>query len=95
MPSRKSLFNEAQNLLFAGSDSVGNTLAVGIFHILNNPEVYKKLVDELLENWPKLDEPLGYEEIERLPYLVCYNHSPPTRLHLTHNRLQLSRKAYG
>lgn len=71
MPTRKSLYEEAQALLFAGSDTVGNTLAVGSFHVLSNPEVYKTLFNELQEHWPNLDKPLGYEELERLPYLVC------------------------
>lgn len=55
---------------------MGNTLSVGTFHILSNPEIYKSFMNELLANWQKLDEPLAYEELEKLPYLVRYIQYP-------------------
>jgi len=37
--NRQSLYDEAQTLVLAGSETVGNTLAVGTFYILNTPGV--------------------------------------------------------
>ncbi|KAH0607668.1 uncharacterized protein H6S33_002702 [Morchella sextelata] len=69
LPTRHGLFDEAMALLIAGSDTVGNTLAVGGFHVLNNPNVYEKLFNELKKNWLVLEKSLGYEELEKMPYL--------------------------
>ncbi|KAH8152938.1 uncharacterized protein LAJ45_03165 [Morchella importuna] len=69
LPTRHGLFDETMALLIAGSDTVGNTLVVGGFHVLNNPSVYEKLFNELKKNWPVLEKSLGYEELEKLPYL--------------------------
>lgn len=72
LPSRKSLYEEAQALFIAGSDTVGNTLSVGSFHILNNPAVYERLVRELRDKWADVGERKTYQELEGLPYLVGF-----------------------
>jgi cytochrome P450 len=68
-------------LLIAGSDTVGNTLAVGGFHVLNNPNLYEKLFNELKKNWLVLEKSLGYEELEKMPYLVCKHLPELVNLH--------------
>ncbi|KAF8421195.1 cytochrome P450 [Tirmania nivea] len=71
-----SLFDEAQALFVAGSDTVGNTLSLSIFHILSNEEVYSNLCKELKEAWPSGDlknistRP-RWENFEKLPYLTA------------------------
>jgi len=62
---------EAQNLVFAGSDTVGGTCALGVFHAASDPLVYKTLVKELEEAWPEKDSVMGYEALEKLPYLTA------------------------
>lgn len=69
-PTRKSLLDEGGVLIAAGSDSVGNACSVGIFHVLSNPLIYKRLVKELKEAWPEKDAPMGVQVLEKLPYLV-------------------------
>jgi cytochrome P450 len=68
-PGAGSLYEEAQALLFAGSDTVGATLMVGTFHLLREPAVLARLRDELLAAWPALDEPPKLAQLEQLPYL--------------------------
>jgi cytochrome P450 len=68
-PSEASLYEEAQALMYAGSDTTGNTLMVGTFHMLKQRETYAKFKKEILSVWPKLDEdPPALRELERLPY---------------------------
>jgi cytochrome P450 len=70
IPSRASLIDEAINLVIAGSDTVGGTSTVGVFHVLNNPQIHANLVKELDDAWPDTGAKVGYEVIEKLPYLV-------------------------
>ncbi|KAK0436273.1 cytochrome P450 [Armillaria borealis] len=71
IPSKKSLSDEAQNLLFAGTDTTGNTMTIGFFHIMQNPDIYSKLMSELLEVWPSKELSVSFEVLEKLPYLTA------------------------
>ncbi|KAK0466636.1 cytochrome P450 [Armillaria novae-zelandiae] len=71
IPSKKSLSDEAQNLLFAGTDTTGNTMTIGFFHIMQNPDIYSKLMSELLEVWPSKESSVSFEVLEKLPYLTA------------------------
>jgi cytochrome P450 len=70
IPSPASLYDEAQALLFGGTDTVANALMIGTFHILDNPDTLRKLKEELLVAWPEIGQIPKYEELEKLPYLV-------------------------
>ncbi|PBL00266.1 cytochrome P450 [Armillaria gallica] len=70
-PSRKSLIEEAINLLAAGSFTVGNAAMVGIYYVLNDPVVHKALVQELRDAWPNKDDRLPLAQLEKLPYLTA------------------------
>lgn len=70
VPSFVSLFEEAKTLVFAGSDTLGNTLMIGMFHVLENSAILLKVKKEVLQTWPVLSECPKYEELEKLPYLV-------------------------
>jgi cytochrome P450 len=70
VPSPSSLYEEAQALLYGGTDTVANALMIGVFHILEKPAILRKLKEELLAAWPKIDDIPKYEELEKLPYLV-------------------------
>jgi cytochrome P450 len=72
IPSKKSLVDEANTLVFAGSDTVGGTCTFGVFHVASDPLVYKTLVKELDEAWPDKESPMGFEALEKLPYLVRF-----------------------
>lgn len=64
------LWQELQVIIGAGADTTANTLAVVHFHILNSPEVRKKLRAELEAALPDKSAPAKLNEVEKLPYLV-------------------------
>ncbi|KAK7606515.1 cytochrome P450 monooxygenase-like protein [Phyllosticta paracitricarpa] len=68
-PGEKSLWEEAQTLLYGGSETVGYALMVGTFHLLRNPEKMQTLMDELGTAWSAGDGAPGLKELEKLPYL--------------------------
>lgn len=67
-----TFYRKALVMMIAGSDTVGNALAVGTFHILKNPKILEILMNELKEAWPEKDAKVGYEKLEKLPYLVSF-----------------------
>ncbi|KAK0432330.1 cytochrome P450 [Armillaria borealis] len=68
--SRKSLLEEAQTFLIAGTDTTSNAMSVGFFHVLNNPSLRGKLVAGLKAIWPEKESPMPYDSLEKLPYLT-------------------------
>ncbi|KAG0650114.1 Cytochrome P450 monooxygenase yanH [Hyphodiscus hymeniophilus] len=67
-----SLYEEAQALVFGGTDTTANTLMVGIFHMLEQPALVSRLRKELLEVWPVLEDVSPkFEELEKLPFLTA------------------------
>ncbi len=74
IPNRGHLVEEAQTMVFAGTDTTGNTLMVGTFYMLENDALVKRLKDELREHWPNLEEPPQYEDLRKLPFLVSCCH---------------------
>jgi Cytochrome P450 len=73
MPSKTQLIEEAQVLLRAGSDTVGNTCTVGTFHVLNSKAILARLRAELDGVRTDEDSPFNFEVLEKLPYLVGRN----------------------
>lgn len=64
---------EAMDILIAGADTTAATLTAGLIHILSNPEIHGKLVQELGEANLDCDGAPSYRllELEKIPYLVC------------------------
>ncbi len=69
-PTVSRLCNDAQTIFAAGSHTTGTTLMTGTCHILRNPEVKQRLVDEVHTVWPVLDQAPSYEQLEKLPFLA-------------------------
>jgi cytochrome P450 len=69
-PTVSRLCDDAQNLFAAGSHTAGTTLMTGTCHILRNPEIKQRLVDEVHAEWPVLDQAPSYEQLEKLPFLA-------------------------
>lgn len=75
---------DAFNFLTAGTESTAYTLSCTLFHILNNPEVFKTLRKELHEAEEFIRYDFDAKRIQALPYLVyplncrisCYFRSP-------------------
>ena len=71
VPSRQSLYEEAQALMFGGGDTVGNTLMIGFNYLLTQPDLYAKLRAEVKSVWPDLKAPPGFTTFEALPLLTA------------------------
>ncbi len=61
---------EARTFVGAGTETTGNTLTVTTFHLLANPEIAERLTYEIQAAQKTAVAPLGYQELQRLPYLV-------------------------
>jgi cytochrome P450 len=68
--SYERLWQEAQVTIGAGADTTGNAFTVTHFHLLDNPDVLKKLQAELKEALSKKYDPVELKVVEQLPYLV-------------------------
>ncbi|KAJ3575162.1 hypothetical protein NP233_g1274 [Leucocoprinus birnbaumii] len=55
----------------AGSDTVGNTCTVGTFHVLQNPTIRQKLIQELFATFPADDMRISLIVLQKLPYLTA------------------------
>lgn len=71
VPSAQSLYDEAQALMFAGADTVGNTLMLGTYYLLKQDDTLGALTKELRRAWPKLHEAPTLKTFEQLPYLTA------------------------
>lgn len=88
--SKLSLNQEAQSLMFGGTDTVGDTMSIGMYYILSTPGVVEKMMEELRSVWPgnpwvgmpgveeeyidgsgRLPASVGWEVLEKLPYLTA------------------------
>jgi hypothetical protein len=69
-PSRKSCLDEGMTLVGAGGENTGSVTTLGTFMTISQPELTKRLQAELVEAWPDMDAPIGWEALERLPILV-------------------------
>ncbi|KAF8656419.1 hypothetical protein AX16_002563 [Volvariella volvacea WC 439] len=70
-PSKRSLLNEAGVMFAAGSESVKNASLNATFHVLNNERILRRLKAELKGNWKDVNEGMGWEKLEKLPYLTA------------------------
>jgi cytochrome P450 len=66
----KRLQEDATFFMLAASDAPSEALAITSFHILDNPEVLRRLKDELFSAFPEVTSIPSLDELERLPYLV-------------------------
>lgn len=63
----KHLVNEARVLVIAGTVSTAHFLTVLTFHVVNNPNILKRLQEELA-TLTKEDQ--SWRHLEKLPFLV-------------------------
>ena len=54
VPSPGSLYEEAQALFFGGAESAANTAMIGIFHVLQQPALHRRLLEELRSVWTQM-----------------------------------------
>ncbi|KAL1708582.1 cytochrome P450 [Schizophyllum commune] len=68
-PSRQSLLGEAINLQLAGNHTVAAACIVGCYHILNNKDIYHRLLVELKKAIPQTSSFIEFDVVEKLAYL--------------------------
>jgi len=70
--SVNNVWQEAQNVVGAGSDTTAGVLSVTTFHLLNNPDKLEKLREELKTAAALLLNGQGWDLVttRQLPYLV-------------------------
>jgi cytochrome P450 len=65
------LWQEAQVICIAGTETTAWALSVLTFYLLSNPEVMAKLRTELDSAIPDISARVASRDLEKLPYLVC------------------------
>jgi cytochrome P450 len=70
VPTPEQVKDGAISVLAAAADTTGNALTVAAYNVVNNPEIYKVLTDELKVAFPSTDDTLDFLTLEKLPYLV-------------------------
>ncbi|KAK8085380.1 hypothetical protein PG997_006651 [Apiospora hydei] len=71
LPDLTELHDEGFTLVFAGSNTVADTLVMGHWHLLQQPELLAALREELLTVWPFLGTRPSLADLEALPLLTA------------------------
>lgn len=64
------LTDEGFSLVIGGTETTARSLSLGMFHLINEPHLRKKLREELRSVMPTPDSKPTWNELEQLPYLV-------------------------
>ena len=65
------LQQEAIGIVGAAIETTRSSLTLASFHILDNPEIFRRLRQELEEAFSDLTKPPTLRQLERLPYLTA------------------------
>lgn len=69
-----NLTDEGFALVIGGTETTARSLSLGIYHLLSEPHLHKKLREELWSVMPTPDSKPTWNELEQLPYLVKFSH---------------------
>ena len=70
-PTVRHMVDEAFGFLGAASETAGNAMTMCAFHVLYNPEIYKRLRRELVRAFPDPTKQIDLLSLEKLPYLTA------------------------
>lgn len=71
VPDTTKLQDEGLQLIFAGANTVADTLLMGHWNMLNQPELLARLKSEVRTVWPDLENLPSLKELESLPLLTA------------------------
>ncbi|OBT51537.1 hypothetical protein VE04_08593 [Pseudogymnoascus sp. 24MN13] len=71
VPNLTELHDEGFTLIFAGANTVADTMVMGHYHLLQNAQLLAQLRLELLTVWPNLHNPPTLRDLETLPLLTA------------------------
>lgn len=72
--SAENLTNEGFSLVIGGTETTARSLSLGMYHLLSEPHLLKKLREELRSVMPTPESKPTWNELEQLPYLVIAAH---------------------
>ncbi|KAI9599533.1 cytochrome P450 [Syncephalis fuscata] len=72
--SDESIMSEVIILMIAGTDTTGLTLTWTMYYLLENPECYKRLVDEVKSVYPDSSTRIAYKDVLTMTYLDAVLH---------------------
>lgn len=75
-PSSEELAADAFTFVLAGTQTVSFTIQLGIFELLEHPDMMTRLKQELGEAIPDVRTMLNWTSLEKLPYLVMDHPNP-------------------
>lgn len=73
------LADEGRGIIGAGTVTTARILSVTIFHVLSNPDVMRRVQDELRPLFAKGKAAPTWSELEQLAFLVCLYRLCPLR----------------
>lgn len=83
--SHERLKQEACSITGAAIETTKSALSLASFHITDNPDIYQRLHEELVQAMPDLSaKPLSVPELEKLPYLNAVVQESTQTLPLPH-----------
>ena len=65
------LRHEAESLIGAAIETTKSALSLASFHVLDNPDILRRLREEMMIAIPDPPNPPSLSELERLPYLTA------------------------
>ena len=79
---------EAQIAIGAGTLTTTHALKAGTYHILANPDIHTRLMEELEKHIPDPQSPPNLRELEQMPYLTAIMYETLRIFYGTSHRLQ-------
>ncbi|KAK2747805.1 hypothetical protein FQN57_001835 [Myotisia sp. PD_48] len=70
VPTVEQLKDEAYIIVAAAADTTGNAMTIAAYNVVTNPEIYKRLTQELVQAFPNPDAEMDFLTLEKLPYLT-------------------------
>jgi cytochrome P450 len=73
--SADNLTDEGFSLVIGGTETTARSLSLGMYHLLSEPHLLKKLREEIRAVMPTPESKPTWNELEQLPYLVSTAHA--------------------
>ncbi|GFG11485.1 trichodiene oxygenase [Aspergillus udagawae] len=64
------LTDEGLSIMVAAALATGNALTMIAFHVLRNPDIYRRLREEIQQEFADPEKPMNFLALEKLPYLT-------------------------
>jgi cytochrome P450 len=72
VPTLEQMIDEAFVFLGAAADTTGSAMTCATYNVLSNPDIYRKVREEIRSVYPNPHVEMEWVVLARLPYLVCH-----------------------